>query len=289
MQRAWQDHALRTSALAWLCVTVLLVLVGANPHAAAASTMQAPGALHQDGQIGIVSHRGAAAIAPENTLAAMQIALDQGVDFVEADVHLTADGVPILMHDFTLDRTTRGSGPVAARSFAEIRSLEAGSWFSPEFAGEPVPTLEEFLTLLADSNVRALVELKGEWNEEQLEQVADLLRAHHMVNRVALQSFRIETLAGLQQVAPDIARVLLTRQWDESTVEHAVRLQVSAVGARIRLTEQRPELIEILRKVGIGSLVYTLNTEKRWQTASERGVDLVVTDDPVSLAVWRDG
>lgn len=288
MHRAWQDHAIRTSVLAWFCVTLLLVLVGANPHAAAASAMQQPGALHREGPVGIVSHRGAAAIAPENTLAAMRIALDQGVEFLETDVHLTADGVPILMHDPTLDRTTDGTGPVAARSYEEIQRLDAGGWFSSEYAGEPVPTLEEFLEMLETSNAQALVELKGEWTEAQLEQVADQLRAHHMVNRVVLQSFEIPTLEGLQAVAPEFARLLLTREWDEATVAHAVRMQVSAVGARIKLYEQRPELLETLREVGIGSLVYTLNTEGKWQQACDRGVDLVVTDDPVSLMEWRD-
>jgi glycerophosphoryl diester phosphodiesterase len=273
----WGRGALRTGLLAWVLVPLLLVLWGATPHAAAASSMQMHGALHREGAVGIISHRGAAAIAPENTLAAMRVAIDQGVEFVETDVQLTADGVPILMHDPTLDRTTSGVGAVAHRSFAEIRALDAGGWFAPDFAGELVPTLEEFLDELEPSTTRALVELKGEWATEQLESVTEL------------QSFEIPTLEGLQQVAPEFARVLLTREWDEGTVQQAVDLQVSAVGARTKLYDGRPELLERLRAVGIGSLVYTLNTEKRWAQASERGVDLVVTDDPVSLAVWRDG
>lgn len=287
MHTAWQNRALRTSVLAWICVILLLVLVGVNPHPASASIMQMHGALHREGPVGIVSHRGAAAIAPENTLAAMQIAIDQGVEFVEADVHLTVDGVPVLMHDPTLDRTTDGTGHVWAKRFADVRELDAGGWFSPEFAGEQVPTLSEFLELLGTSNTRALVELKGRWSDEQLEQVADELRAHHMVNRVALQSFEAETLGKLKEVAPEFARLLLTREWDEHTVEQALTLQVSAVGARTKLIEQRPELLDTLREVGIGSLVYTLNSEKKWQQACDRGVDLVVTDDPVSLAEWR--
>lgn len=285
----WERGALCTGLLAWTLVTLLLVLWGATPHAAAASSMQMHGALHREGAVGIISHRGAAAIAPENTLAAMRVAIEQGVEFVETDVQLTADGVPILMHDPTIDRTTSGSGPVAHRSFAEIRALDAGGWFAPEFAGEVVPTLEEFLDELEPSTTRALVELKGEWTVEQLEAVTEMLRSRYLVNRVALQSFETPTLEGLQETAPEFARVLLTREWDERTVQQAVDLQVSAVGARTKLYDSRPELLERLRAVGIGSLVYTLNSEKRWIQASERGVDLVVTDDPVSLAVWRDG
>lgn len=278
---------LRTGLVAWMLATVLVVSFGATPHAAAASTMQLHGALHRDGSVSIVSHRGAAALAPENTLAAMQIAIDQGVDFVETDLQLTSDGVPMLLHDLTLDRTTSGSGPIAMRTFDEVRALDAGSWFDAAHAGERVPTLEEFLDLLEVANVRALVELKGEWTSEQLAAVADLLQSRYMVNRVALQSFDTETLLGLRQVAPQFARVMLTREWNEHTVTLARELEVSAVGGRPKLIDRNLELLAELRDVGIGSLAYTLNKAKRWDRAIERGIDLIVTDDPVQLGEWR--
>ena len=281
--------AARSAMLAWILVPMLLVIVGSNPHAAAASVMLAHGALRSPDGVGIVSHRGAAALAPENTLAAMRIAIDQGVEFVETDVHLTADGVPVLMHDPTLDRTTDGTGPVAARTFAEVRALDAGSWFSRDYAGEPVPTLEELVGLLADSTARALVELKGEWSAEQIEQVVAMLRDSHMVNRIALQSFEPETLEMLGEVAPEFARIMLTREWNDEVAERAIDMGVSAVGARPKLLERRPELLVEVQTYGIGALVYTLNDERRWALASERGVDLVVTDDPVALAAWRRG
>lgn len=274
------------SRLAWALVVTLVLVLGAEPHASAVSTLQLHGALHRDGPVGIVSHRGAAAIAPENTLAAMRVAIDQGVEFVETDVQLTADGVPILMHDFTLDRTTDAIGAVKGRTLAEIRALDAGGWFDEAYAGERVPTLEEFVAELDSSTARALVELKGVWPEERIAEVAELLRDHHLVNRVALQSFEIPTLQSLRNAAPEFARVLLTREWDESIVGLAAELQVSAAGARTKLVDSRPELIEQLRAIGIGTLVYTLNSERRWAEAASRGVDLVVTDDPVSLSAW---
>ena len=89
-------RAIRIGLLAWLLTTVLVIGFGATPHAVAASTMQTHGALQRDERVGIIAHRGAAALAPENTLAAMRIAFAQGVEFVETDVHLTADGVPVL-------------------------------------------------------------------------------------------------------------------------------------------------------------------------------------------------
>ena len=282
-------RAIRFGLLAWTLTTVFIIGFGTNPHAAAASVLQTHGALQRTDVVGIISHRGAAAIAPENTLAAMRFAIEQGVEFVETDVHLTADGVPVLMHDPTLDRTTSGSGEVAAHTLAEIQALDAGSWFGPDFAGEPVPTLAEFLDELARSSVRALVELKGEWTPEQLSAATELLRARGMVNRVALQSFEVDTLTELVEIAPEFARILLTREWDATTVEIAAELQVSAVGARAKLFDARPELIGQIQGLGIGTLVYTLNSQRTWREAAERGIDLVITDDPVAFAAWRDG
>lgn len=279
----------RTGLLIWTVATLLVGMFGAGQHAAIASTMQLHGALNRGGAVGIVSHRGAAAIAPENTLAAMRVAIEQGVEFVETDVQLTADGVPVLLHDPTLDRTTSGSGPVAAHTLEQVKTLDAGSWFGASYAGEQIPTLEEFLNELDSGDVRALVEIKGVWSIEQLAAATELLRAHGMVNRVGLQSFELDTLEMLAEVAPEFARIMLTREWDSATVASAVALEVSAVGARTKLFNARPELLERLREHGIGSLAYTLNTEQRWQQAGERGIDLIVTDDPVRLAAWRDG
>ncbi|UOQ57519.1 hypothetical protein MUN78_01340 [Leucobacter allii] len=291
----------RILLLSWVLVSALLALLGMNPDVAHASTLQRHGALVQDDArraehgalqrdgIGIISHRGAAAIAPENTLAAMRIAFEQGVDFVETDVQLTADGVPVLMHDETVDRTTSGGGAVARWTLAELRTLDAGGWFSADFAGERVPTFEEFVDELAPTTSRALVELKGPWDAEQVEQVVELLRERHLVNRVALQSFEVPTLEILGEVAPECARVMLTREWDRRTAELAVLLQVSAVGARAKLFDARPELIAEVQALGIGTLVYTLNSSPQWMQAAERGIDLVITDDPIAFAAWREG
>ncbi|MBP1326280.1 glycerophosphoryl diester phosphodiesterase [Leucobacter exalbidus] len=277
----------RSGVIAGLIAAALVIMFGANPHAAAASTMQQHGALLREGAVSIVSHRGAAALAPENTLAAVRIGIAQQVDFVEADVQLTRDGVPVLMHDLTIDRTTNGIGEVGRYTLAQLRTLDAGSWFDPAYAGEQIPTLEEFLNELAPANVRALVELKGEWLPEQISAVTDQLQARYLVNRVALQSFEEDTLRGLQQVAPTFARVMLTREWDARIAAIAVELEVSAVGGRPKVLEQHPDLLTELRAAGIGLLVYTLNKEPLWDHAMERGIDLIVTDDPVHLEEWR--
>lgn len=99
--------------------------------------------------IATIAHRGASLAAPENTLAAFQLAIDSGYDYIELDVRLTRDGVPVIIHDRTLERTTGVAGYVHETDYADIRELDAGSWFAPEFADQRIPTLEEALQLMS--------------------------------------------------------------------------------------------------------------------------------------------
>lgn len=280
---------LRASLLAWLLTALLAFAVAFDPQAASAvSPLQLHGALQRDGDIGIVGHRGAADLAPENTLSAFRVSIERGADFVETDVQLTADGVPVLMHDPEVDRTTDGHGPLSRYTFDQLRSLDAGSWFAPEFAGERVPTLEEFLTLLEPAPTRAFVEIKGEWPSEKIVEVLELLRARSFSPRVVLASFEVDTLETIRAHAPEFATILLTRELDQSVVDLVTRLRVSAICARDKLLEQHPATLKKLRDAGIGTIAYTLNTKKQWKRAQAMGVDFFVTDDPPALAAWRD-
>lgn len=280
-------RGVRTALLAALFVLALIASFGVNPFVANASALQLHGALNRDGGFGIIAHRGAAAIAPENTLAAMRISFDRGVDFVEADLHLSSDGVPVLMHDPDVERTTNGRGLVSNLTLAELKSLDAGSWFAPEFAGEQIPTLEEFLDELTQTNSRALIELKGEWADEQVEYAVGLLRERYLVDRVAFESFELDNLERLHNLAPEFARVMLTREWGSDMLAQAAELKVSAIGARNAVMKKDLSLIEEARMLGIGTMMYTLNTEKSWLRAWEHGIDLIITDDPVTLEAWR--
>lgn len=309
--------AVRAGLLGWVFTTLLIVAIGIDPYAATASPLQLHGALQRvgasiaapegeaeiaatdpaeliaateeaAGRVGIISHRGAAAIAPENTLAAFRLAIEQGVDFVETDVRLTADGVPMLMHDSTLQRTTSGRGPIAWHTYEQVRALDAGGWFDPEFAGEPVPTLEEFIELLQPAPTRAFIELKGEWSQTEVASVMQLLRDHQLVNRVVLESFEVPNLEMVQAAAPEYARMLLTRELSDETLNTAISLQASAVGAREGLFVENPDFVAEIRAAGMGAVVYTLNDEPQWLSAAAMGMDFVITDDPVSLAEWRE-
>ncbi len=108
----------------------------------------------------VIGHRGAAAYAPENTLASIHAAADLGIEWVEVDVKLTKDGVAIIFHDDELDRCTSGSGLVAETSFAAIQELDAGLWFGDSFMGEKIPTLEEALNVIIDRGLGVNLEIK---------------------------------------------------------------------------------------------------------------------------------
>jgi glycerophosphoryl diester phosphodiesterase len=150
------------------------------------------------------AHRGARKQAPENTLPAFRLAADLGADGVELDVHLSADGVPMVIHNARVDETTNGSGMVKEKTLAELRELDAGCRFSDRFAGTPIPTLSE---VLAEIGAQLLVniELKAGNNSSQLVQKAvELVRRHNMAHRVMFSSFDVLLLRCSQQLAPGI-------------------------------------------------------------------------------------
>ena len=272
--------------LAWVVTALLVVVLGATPDAASASTLQRAGALQRDGIPALVSHRGASALAPENTLAAIDAALRHGADFVEFDVQLTRDGVPVLMHDPTVDRTTNGLGRVSQLTAAQLAELDAGSWFSPEFAGERVPTVFEAIDAFGPAPAHALIEFKREWTEAELRPVIDALREAHLLHRVVLLSFDLGTLEALARMAPEFSRMLLTRTLDATVVPRALALGVSAVGAKSALFAAFPAAIEEIRARGLGAAVYTLNAPEEWEVAVAQQLDLIITDDPAAFTAW---
>src|SRR6266567_5715790 len=140
----------------------------------------------------VIGHRGAAAYAPENTLAGLRRAKDLGCSWVEFDVRLTGDGALVLCHDARLDRTTTGQGRVSAHRLSAIRCFDAGAWFAPEFAGGAVPTLEEALLLAAELGLSVNIEIKadrGQGRSAAAAVAATLARLGSRVPPVLVSSF----------------------------------------------------------------------------------------------------
>jgi glycerophosphoryl diester phosphodiesterase len=161
-------------------------------------------------RIRVVGHRGAAAFAPENTIVSLARGARDGADEVEFDVQRTMDGIAVLMHDDTLDRTTSGRGPLRERSWVGLRALDAGTWFAPEFAGERVPSLAEVCAWAKTATVGLSVELKqpapaeaAPMDDGLAARVIEDLRAAGLLARAVIHSFDHPTLARVRALAPE--------------------------------------------------------------------------------------
>jgi glycerophosphoryl diester phosphodiesterase len=272
------------SALTSIALVLLFVL---NPDAALVYATNMFGALRAPGEPAFIAgHRGDRANFPENTLPALAGVLNGDFDFVETDIQLTADGIPILFHDETLERTTNGVGVVADLTLAEIKLLDAGSWYSAEFRGETVPTLAEFLDIFTNSEKTALLELKGIWTEDQVRTITALIYARGVQNRVIFEAFDYPTLESLAAAAPIFPRVLIQRYLPSDPVALANRFGAIAILTSPRSLEIHPDAVQVMHQAGLGLILYTLNKKDRWSEALELGVDGIITDTPSRLDKW---
>lgn len=228
----------------------------------------------------IYAHRGYSQQAPENTLAAFQAAVEAGADGIELDVTLSADDVPVVIHDDSLERTTDAYGPVNAMTAVELGGLDAGSWFDPAFSSEYVPTLAEVLQVAADLET-VNVELKGgsAAPPNLAARTAEVLRAHGDPEQVLVSSFDPRVLWRLKQADPDWPLALLFGQ--KGAVGAMWRVWAKGLGVRMYHPSER--LAErVARVLGDASLlnVWTVNDAERMLELQDLGVHGIITDDP---------
>jgi glycerophosphoryl diester phosphodiesterase len=228
----------------------------------------------------VIGHRGAAARAPENTLAGLRCAKALGCSWVEFDVRLTADGAPVLCHDATLDRTTDRTGPVSARSLAAIRQCDAGSRFSPVFAGETMPTLDEALALAAELGLGVNIEIKSDRGREYATAaaVADRVNRLGPAPPLCVSSFLPAAVAVLRDLAPRLPRGILFRSVPSLWAEIAKRLGVAVIGASHR--RLRPRRVAEIRAAGYPVAAFTVNDPARARQLFAWGVTSVFSDVP---------
>lgn len=226
--------------------------------------------------VGIVCHRGANRIAPENTLPAVDCALAAGFSHAEVDLHITADGQIIVAHDPTLDRTTNGTGPVTEKTLAELRALDAGSWFDPHFAGVKLPTLAEVLDLAQRHAGRLYLEFKSAPPAPVWEQVA----AANLQERVFFWSFNRDFLVELRGLAPE-ARIMARRQDYPSLREALVDYGADLIEFR---PDDDPLEIATLRGSEVASMVAYMGQDPRiFDRVIAMRPDLVNLDQPFAF------
>ena len=234
----------------------------------------------------LIGHRGAAGHAPENTLAGLRRAAALGVAWVEVDIRLTADGRLVLLHDPRLDRTTDGRGPVIRRRAADLAGLDAGSWFAPDYAGEPLPTLEQAIAELDRLGLGVNLEIKA--TRTLAGRTADALvgvLARGWPRRLPpplISSYQPRALAALAAAAPVWPRAIvvsrLTRGWRSRAAAlgcTAIHVAEAAIGPRVAAAVKGARL-------ALGA--FTVNDPDRAAALFALGVDTVFTDYPDRIA-----
>jgi glycerophosphoryl diester phosphodiesterase len=235
----------------------------------------------------VLAHRGGGTLAPENTLAGIRCGLDHGYHAIEFDVMLTADGVPILMHDDVLGRTVAGSGSVSAIPSAQLLAKDAGSWLDARFADARVPTFAEVIAFCKANHIWMNVEIKpvpgferetGRAAAKLVQQLfADEIAANKGSQTLPLfSSFSFEALKAAQQQAPEVPRgFLLDRIPDDW---HAKLEELDAVALHTNHKHLTAQLAADVRAAGYGLLCYTVNDAERAREIVGWGVNAFCTD-----------
>lgn len=227
-----------------------------------------------------IAHRGAGTLAPENTLAAFRTGSAHGFRMFECDVKLSADGIPFLLHDDTLERTTNGRGPAGALPWRELSTLDAGGWQGPAHAGEPLPTLSSVARWCQANEALLNIEIKPSPGGEYRTGDAVASEAWELWQDDGipplLTSFSVEALEGAQAGAPALPRGLLLETLRPGWMHEARRLACVAVVCHHPLWT--PADVTEVHRAGMRCLAYTVNDAAAAQRLIEMGIDGLITD-----------
>ncbi|HSR72428.1 MAG TPA: glycerophosphodiester phosphodiesterase family protein [Kiloniellales bacterium] len=230
----------------------------------------------------VMGHRGAAAHAPENTLAGLRAAAAQGARWVEFDVMLTGDSVPVLFHDDNLKRLTGRNALMARTSFAELGALEAGRWFDPAFAGEPIPSLEQAAALVVELGLTPNIEIKPTpgRDAETAREALSVLRQCWPADRPPplVSSFSRIALEIARELAPDWPRGFLAWRLPRDWTAAAERLGCVTVHLRAERLSRRT--IARVHEAGYALAAFTVNRPTRARRLWARGCDCIISDRP---------
>lgn len=228
----------------------------------------------------LVAHRGAGKQAPENTLTAMRVGHAHGYRMVEFDVKLTADNIAFLLHDATLERTTTGRGRADALSWRELSRLDAGSWHSAKYAGEPLPTLAAIARWARAHGVACNIEIKPTPGRERETGAAVALDAVSLWRDAEmpplLSSFSEEALDAAHAAAPSLPRALLLDALPADWLDRLARLKCVALDAYHKALSA--DIVDAARRAGYRVLCYTPKDPARITELAAWGVDGIITD-----------
>jgi glycerophosphoryl diester phosphodiesterase len=245
----------------------------------------------------IIGHRGASAVAPENTMAAFREALAVGADGIEFDVRLTSNGIPVVIHDSTLRRTGGLSHRVADLTWAKISKVDVGSWFSKSFANETVPSLADLFTFFQSNNSTLYLEMKCDSASEQralAETCARVIDEHSLKERVIVECFQLPALGILKEIDPEIRTVALFEPAltnpsvlsDQRIINQAMDVGAAALALHHRLA--RESLVRKAKAAGLHVAVWTVDDPAWIARARTSGIDALISNDPQTMIRARD-
>jgi len=227
-----------------------------------------------------IAHRGAGKLAPENTLAAFRVGASHGYRAFECDVKLSANGVPFLLHDATLQRTTSGQGPAEALTWDELSRLDAGAWHGRRYAGEPVPSFAAVARFCLRNDFALDVEIKPSPGQElETGRVVAAMAATMWSSATVpplLTSFQPASLQGARETAPQLARALLLDALRPGWLDEAKALGCVAVVTNYALLDAA--VVAAVHGAALRSLVYTVNDPAEARRLDALGIDGIVTD-----------
>ncbi len=232
----------------------------------------------------IIAHRGASAHAPENTLAAFRLALEHGADGIELDAKLTRDGQVVVIHDPTVTRTTGEQGVVQEMTLAQLKALDAGSFFDSAFAGEPIPTLAEVFDAISS---RALINVEitnyTSIRDGLPDKIADLVIRHHLQNNILFSSFHPYNLMRIKHRLPKVPVAILTQE-GPAMVARLLRGPAGRLFAPRFIhpyyTDVSEKMLKAEHRLGRRVNVWTVDDPQDIRRLFKMGIDGIITDDP---------
>jgi glycerophosphoryl diester phosphodiesterase len=232
----------------------------------------------------VIAHRGASSYAPENTVAAYDLALEMEVRHIELDVELTSDNQVVVIHDDTVDRTTDGTGPVTSYSLEALKSLDAGAWFDPQFSGQRIPTFEEVLGLYK-GRLHFHTEIKGR-SPTLARHTADVIRKQGVEEQVTITSFQYERLREMRTYAPELPAGWLVREVNDTIIAQAHEIGLSQLCPQANTVT--PELVYRLHAEGLFPRAWGVTNKELMAQVVHAGADGMTVNFPDKLITYLE-
>jgi len=230
----------------------------------------------------MAGHRGVRSLAPENTLSSFKKAIELGLNWVETDTQLSADEVPVVIHDKTVDRCSNGWGSVRYLSVNQIQQLDAGSWFSSEFKHQQIPTLEQVLTLCKTHHLHINLELKYYYDKDislLCQRVKEIIhKIDFPENELIFSSFSHKIMLEIKEVLPHIRRGQLYDKIPTNWEQELQEIQAYSLHCNYKYLDQK--IAQAIKDAGYILMIYTPNNAKSVKPMWDWGVDMIISDSP---------